>query len=125
MNFKGSVKKLWNLLWHDNSWKGWIFSIIILFIFIKFIFLPGLTLITGTSLPLAIVESCSMYHSGADTDATFERWWKTHEGKYEELSITKENFKNYIFKNGFNKGEILFLVKATQSKLKIGDIITF
>ena len=57
-------KKFWFMLWKDDSLKGWIFSIIFLFIFIKFIFFPILSLVTGTYLPLAIVESCSMYHEG-------------------------------------------------------------
>lgn len=63
MKFKEVLKKFWYLLWKDESWKGWIFSIIILFIFIKLIFFPSLNFLTGTKLPLAIVESCSMYHS--------------------------------------------------------------
>ncbi len=116
--------KFWHLLWKDNTWKGWIFSVVVLFIFIKLIFFPVLSLVTGTSLPLAIVESCSMYHDG-NLFSDYDEWWQKHESKYKLNQIDKEEFKNFIFKNGFNKGDILFIIKANPEKLKIGDIIIF
>ena len=117
-------KKFWFMLWKDDSLKGWIFSIIFLFIFIKFIFFPILSLVTGTSLPLAIVESCSMYHKG-NFLSDYNNWWQEHETKYLEYDIEKDEFENFKFKNGFNKGDILFIIKAKPEKLKIGDIIIF
>ncbi len=119
-------KKLWFILWKDNSLKGWIFSIIFLFVFIKFIFFPVLGLVTGTALPLAIVESCSMYHEG-NIFSNYDNWWEIHEGKYGALEITKEDFQGGIskFRRGFTKGDILFLIKAKPEKLKVGNIIAF
>lgn len=124
MTLKELWKKFWFLLWKDDSWKGWIFSIIVLFLFIKFIFFPGLSLITGTQLPLAIVESCSMYHDG-NILGSFDNWWMRHETKYTDLNITKDQFKEYIFKKGFNKGDILFIVGVKPENIKIGDVIIF
>ena len=124
MKLKELLKKFWHLLWKDNTWKGWVFSIIVLFIFIKLIFFPGLSLVTGTKLPLAIVESCSMYHQG-NLLSNFDAWWENHEPKYIPYEISKEEFKSLIFKNGFNKGDILFIVKANPEKLKVGDVIIF
>ncbi|MBI3622986.1 signal peptidase I [Candidatus Pacearchaeota archaeon] len=117
-------KKFWFLLWKDNSWKGWIFSIIFLFIFIKFIFFPLLSLTTGTQLPLAIVESCSMYHDG-NILGNYDAWWNRHETKYSNLNISKDQFKDFIFKKGFNKGDILFIVGTKPENIKIGDVIIF
>lgn len=125
INFlKKICKKTWFLLWKDDSIKGWIFSIVFLFIFIKFIFFPVLSLITGTVLPLAIVESCSMYHKG-NILSNYDNWWQEHESKYSEYEIDKQTFKEFIFKKGFNKGDILFIIKAKPEKLKIGDVIIF
>ncbi len=121
---KRGFKKFWFLLWKDNSLKGWLFSMIFLFVFIKFIFFPALNLVTGTSLPLAIVESCSMYHKG-NVFSNFDGWYTTHESKYFELGITKSEFQNFIFRRGFSKGDILFIVGANPDKLKVGDIIAF
>ena len=121
---KKGFKKFWFLLWKDNSITGWIFSLIFLFIFIKFIFFPGLSWITGTSLPLAIVESCSMYHQG-NFFSDFSTWFDRHEAKYEALNITKEEFQKFPLDTGFSKGDILFIVKANLDKLKVGDIILF
>lgn len=125
-SFKNFWKKFWYLLWKDDSWKGWIFSIVFLFIFIKFIFFPGLSLITGTQLPLAIVESCSMYHDGGTWPITnYNEWWPQHIQKYSGLNITNDQFQNFKFHNGFNKGDILFITGVKPEKLKIGDIIIF
>lgn len=121
---KSGFKKFWFLLWEDKSVKGWIFSLIFIFLFIRFIFFPGLSLVTGTELPLAIVESCSMYHSG-NVFSSFNNWFKGHEGKYSTFEITKEIFQKFSLRRGFDKGDILFIVGADPAKLKIGDIILF
>ncbi len=117
-------RKFWHLLWKDDSLKGWIFSIIFLFLTIKFILFPLLSFITGTPLPLVIVESCSMYHKG-NIFSGFNSWWERHEGKYAEFQITKEEYKEFSMKKGFDKGDILFVLKAEPENLKKGDIIIF
>ncbi len=122
--FKKFFKKFWYLLWKDDSFKGWVFSIVFLFIFIKFIFFPGLSLVTGTSLPLAIVESCSMYHEGGSF-SNFDSWWQSHESKYSEFTINELDFQDFPLKNGFNKGDILFIIRANPEELKEGGIIIF
>ncbi|RLG12228.1 signal peptidase I [Candidatus Pacearchaeota archaeon] len=128
MKFKKKVKdffkKIWFLLWKDDSIKGWIFSVIFLLLFIKLIFFPGLSLITGTKLPLAIVESCSMYHQG-NLFSNFNDWWQRHFLKYSEININQSEFQKFSFKKGFNKGDILFIIGTPADKLKIGDVIVF
>lgn len=119
-----TLDKFWYLLWKDNSLKGWIFSVIILFIFIKLTLFPGLNLITGTELPLAIVESCSMYHKN-NLLSNYNVWWEEHSSKYENYNINKVQFERFIFKRGFNKGDILFVLGANPEKLKVGDVIIF
>ena len=122
--FKKFLEKFWFIVWKDESPKGWIISIIFIFIIIKFVFFPLMSLATGTSLPLAIVESCSMYHKG-NAFSNYDSWWIRHENKYQEIEINKEEFKEFIFKKGFSKGDILFIIKAKPDKLKIGDVVVF
>ena len=124
MKLREAWDKLWFLLWKDDSLKGWVLSIIVIFIFIKFIFFPSLSLITGTALPLAIVESCSMYHEG-NLLSDYDEWFQDHESKYSNFNINQEQFKDFKMKNGFNKGDILFILGTKPEKLKIGDIIIF
>ncbi|MFH1325351.1 MAG: signal peptidase I [archaeon] len=122
------TKKLWNkfwfLLWKDDSFRGWLFSIIFIFIFIKFIFFPALSFVTGTPLPLAIVESCSMYHNG-NLISSFDKWFEKHEDKYSDFEIEKQTFEDFIFRKGLNKGDILFVVGANPDKLEVGNVIIF
>lgn len=127
-DFKKKVKeywgKFWFLVWKDDSLKGWIISIIFLFLLIKLILFPGLNLVTGTTLPLAIVESCSMYHYG-NLFSNFDSWYERHDEKYSEFTIDNLDFQNFPFRKGFNKGDILFIVGTSAEKLKEGDIIVF
>lgn len=121
---KNVFQKFWFLLWQDNSIKGWIFSVVFLFVFIKFIFFPALGLVTGTSLPLAIVESCSMYHEH-NLFSNFDSWWTRHDTKYSRTGIDKTLFSGFPLQNGFNKGDILLVTRANPEKLQVGDIIIF
>lgn len=123
-SLKSIWKKFWFILWKDDSFKGWIFSILFIFVFIKFLFFPILSLATGTSLPLAIVESCSMYHQG-NLFSNFDNWFDNHEEKYSELTINQLDFQEFKLKNGFNKGDILFITGANPKNLEVGDIIIF
>jgi len=118
-------KKFWFFVWKDDSPKGWLVSIIFLFIVIKLIFFPLLSLLTGTALPLAIVESCSMYHDG-NLISNQNEWWESHSDKYSKFPHMEEgDFSEFIFKNGFNKGDILFILGAKPEKLEVGDVIIF
>jgi hypothetical protein len=121
---KKFFKKFWFLVWKDNSFKGWVVSLVFLFILIKFIFFPFMNFITGTSLPLAIVESCSMNHEG-NVFSDFNAWFSRHNQKYSSLNITKEEFKKFELNSGFSKGDIILLVRADPVKLRVGDIIAF
>jgi len=121
---KNIWKKFWYFFWKDDTIWGWLFSLAIIIIFIKFIFFPTLNFVTGTSLPLAIVESCSMYHEG-NLLSNYNNWYNSHESKYNEFDITQDEFSNFKFKNGFNKGDILLIFGANTKKLKEGDVIIF
>jgi len=123
-NWKKFWKKFWFIVWKDESPKGWIISIIFIFVIIKFIFFPLMTLATGTALPLAIVESCSMHHKG-NLFSDYDSWEDRHETKYDQFNINLDQFKKFSFHNGFTKGDILFIVGAKPEKLKVGNVIIF
>lgn len=122
--FRQFLKRFWFIVWKDDSLRGWILSLIFIFIVIKFIFFPLLNLATGTNLPLAIVESCSMHHQN-NLFSDFDSWWFRHQDKYAEFDITKYTFENSKFKNGFTKGDILFIIGTKPENLEVGDVIIF
>lgn len=111
------LKEFWEFLKKD-TWQSWIVSIILIVISIKIIFFPLLSLITGTSLPLVVVESCSMYHS-----SSFESWWNSNGVWYEDKNITKDKFSSFTLKNGLTKGDIVVVRGAKYPKQ--GEIIIF
>ena len=101
----------------EDSWASFGVTLLLAFVIIKFIFFPGLSLITGTSLPLVIVESCSMYHHEDGFDNTFES------DVYGDFGISIEDTANWIFQNGFSKGDVIFVVGA--KNIEVGDVIIF
>lgn len=101
-----SIKKIWYFIWYDDSPLSWLLNIILALILVKFVIYPGLGFLLGTTHPLVAVVSGSMEHNGL----RFDDWWQINGAWYESNGITKEQFKNFNFKNGFNKGDIMILI---------------
>ena len=117
MTFTKSIRGIWKFL-KEDTWFSWFVSIILIIAFIKLIFFPSLSFITGTSLPLVVVESCSMYH-----ESDFEEWWQSNRVWYESKDISLGDFESFKFGNGLNKGDIIFVMGVGESR--IGDVIIF
>lgn len=116
MEIGGYFRKTWAFL-QEDSWQSLLVTLILAFITIKFIFFPGLSLMTGTALPLVIVESCSMHHHENGFEKIFEN------DIYEDFGISIEDTENWIFQNGFNKGDVIFVVGP--KNIEVGDVIIF
>lgn len=138
---KEDLFKAWDWVWNSDSLLSWIVALVLIFILVKFVFFPGLSLIMGTSLPLAGVESSSMDHQIVKDDfgrlnlcgnvyskndkehINFERYWDICGNWYEDYGISKEKFSDFSLRNGFSKGDIL--VVWGRFTPKVGDIIIF
>jgi signal peptidase I len=118
--FKKLLKKTWYFIWEDNSIWSWIVNVILAFVLIKFIVYPGLGFLLTTSHPVVAVVSGSMEH-----DAGFDRWWENNKDWYIENDIDREEFETFSLKNGFNKGDIIFLVGKSAEDIEVGDVIVF
>ncbi len=114
---KDFFKKAWYFIWKDNSVLSWIVNLILAFILVKFLIYPGLGLLLGTTHPLVAVVSGSMEH-----DVSFNQWWEQNKGWYEPRGISKQNFIDFKFTNGFNKGDIMVL---TGGNVEVGDVIVY
>ncbi|MCK4996877.1 hypothetical protein KAS08_01110 [Candidatus Pacearchaeota archaeon] len=109
-------KRFWAFLQKD-TWPSFVVTLALAFVLIKFIFFPGLSLLTGTALPLVIVESCSMYHHEGGFEKIFES------PVYEKNGISIVDTNEWSFRDGFNKGDVIFVVGARN--VEIGDVIIF
>jgi len=118
--FKSILKKTWWFIWEDDSIWSWIVNIILAFVLIKYIVYPGLGFLLGTSYPIVAVVSSSMEHDG-----NFDNWWNSQEKWYLDNDISKEQFINFDFKNGFNKGDIMILYGKKPADIEIGEVIVF
>ncbi len=115
MSIKDSLLKFWKFL-REDSWPSFFVSLILIIFFIKIIFFPTLSFITGSSLPLVIVESCSMYHSQSLEGIMEDKI-------YSDYNLSFENTSEWALKSGFTKGDIIIIYRP--EKLKVGDIIVF
>ena len=115
-----SLLKTWDFLWNDDSLLSWVVFLVVIFVFIKFVFFPTLSLMFGTSLPIVIVESCSMHH-----DSSLDEWWSGNAEWYDGKDIGRNEFGNFPLVNGFTKGDIFFVTGVDSSEVEIGDVIIF
>ncbi|MBW3015398.1 signal peptidase I [Candidatus Woesearchaeota archaeon] len=130
-DIKKIAKKVWHFIWEEDSIWSWIVNVILAFLIIKYLVYPGLGLALHTSHPVVAVVSGSMEHDGS-----FDDWWDSQaicneerfckqKDWYAEYNITKETFKEFPFKNGFNKGDIMVLYGTKPKDIKRGDILIF
>lgn len=150
---KQGLRKTWFFLWKDDSLLSWVVSIIVAFILIQFVFYPGLGFLMGTPYPVVAVVSSSMEHrassSGQVQDVlgrpivqqgallcgqrvddsgryTLSEWWEVCGDWYEEhTSITLDDFRNFPFRNGFNRGDIIFLRGKHADAIAYGDVLVY
>lgn len=146
-------KKIWKFLWKSESILSWIVDIIIIFLLVKFLILPGIGLALGTSLPLVIVESGSMEHSAItycleistsgnclewSSDymlcekhfsekgfKNFDNYWESCGNWYTIKNITKEEMFNWGFNKGLYKGDIIVVKGKKNKDYSVGDIVVF
>lgn len=134
------MKKFWHFVWYGDSMASWVVSIILAFIFVKFIIYPGLGLVFETSHPVVAVVSGSMEHKmvGNDgnyaicgkifdkkEDVNFDLYWEICRDFYNGVNISKEQFNRFKFKNGFNTGDVMVIFGTKPKDIKIGDVIVF
>ena len=115
------LKKIWHFIWYNDSLASWFVNLILAFVIVKWIIYPGIGFIFGTSFPIVAVVSGSMEHNGQD----FDSWWEGKEGQYDQYNLTKQQFDIFPFKNGFNKGDIMFLKGVQPEDIKIGAVLVY
>jgi len=125
------MKKLWHFLWEEESVWSWIANVVFAFVIIKFLLYPGLGFVLGTPAPVVAVVSGSMEHQG-----NFAQFWsepmccdiacknqKVQGEWYEQKNISRAQFRDFAFVNGFNKGDIMILYSSKNAK--VGDVIVY
>jgi len=137
-----TLKQIWYFIWEDNSVLSWVVNIGLAFIIIKFLVYPGLGFVLSTSNPVVAVVSCSMEHQATncgrnigtsicghtlDTGANLDidEYWTYCGEWYEGKNISKENFTQFSFKNGFGKGDLIILKGVPPEDVSVGDVIVF
>ncbi|MBU0460456.1 MAG: signal peptidase I [Nanoarchaeota archaeon] len=135
MDKTGKLKKAWQFFWKSDSPWSWLANVIIAFLVIYFIVYPVLGLLLGTSFPIVAVVSESMEHGlhnnvicGQQFDQfpeSYDNYWDKCGEWYEERGISKEQFAQFPFRDGFRKGDVIILWRANQDNLELGDILVF
>jgi signal peptidase I len=137
-----SFRRIWRFLWFEDSPASWIVSIVLAFLIVKFIIYPVIGLVLGTGFPIVAVVSESMQHKAdcsGDCDTyricgegvdqggfySLNEYWSVCGEWYENREITRGEFMEFPFKNGFNKGDIMILIGKEAKDIKVGDVVVF
>ena len=133
--WKQHSKKAWHFFWHGDSFASFFANILVAFLIIKFILYPLLGLTLGTSFPIVAVISESMEHGLHDGQLcaqyfpefkeSFDHYWDACGNWYEKQGISKQEFTQFQFEQGFNKGDVIVLWRADRNNIKIGTILIF
>lgn len=115
---KNWFKKFWHFLWVNESLASWIVLLALCFCFIMFVFFPVSGLIFSSEMPYVVIETGSMIHQWR-----FDKWWDNQGFFYENISISKEQFKEFPYKGGLNIGDII-IIKGNDN-YKVGDVIVY
>ncbi len=128
-------KRCWRFFWHEDSMWSWLANVIVAFMVIRWAVYPLLGLLLGTSFPIVAVVSESMEHGlhngvlcgeqAAEFQESFDNYWQVCGSWYGQRNISKAQFREFPFPNGFNKGDVIILWRAHQQNLKVGDILIF
>ncbi len=130
---KSNLKKIWKFIWDDDSIWSWFVNLVIAFLLIRYIVYPVLAIVLGTPFPIVAVVSESMEH-GVHNDIicgqsfpefrdSFDNYWDVCGSWYENRGISKDEFRAFPFKNGFDKGDVIVLWRPTN--IEVGDILVF
>lgn len=152
-DFLTLLKKSWDFIWNDDSFLSLALNILLAFIIIKFLVYPALGFVFQSDYPIVAVVSGSMEHKAVHpciarnsqnicikTDKStyeicgnslsskiktnLETYWNQCGSWYEtNKNITKSEFEEFEFKNGFNTGDIM-IIHGYDTK-KVGDILVF
>jgi signal peptidase I len=136
------LKKFWNFIWHDDSLLSYVLNFVFAFIFIKFLFFPGLSFVLDTDFPVVAIVSGSMEHKyvmnefgqitmcgnfdSTKQNADLDMFWEDC-GDYYALNynLSKLDFEKFEYRNGLNIGDVMVLRGKDPSKIEIGDILVF
>jgi len=117
---KTKLGKIWHFFAHEDSALSFIADAILVILIGKFVVLPLLGLMLGTSFPMVAVVSSSMDHHGS-----FDSWWTQQQSWYSENNITKEQFLQFPHRDGFNKGDVFIVRGVKFEDIRVGDIIVY
>ncbi len=125
---RDDVKKALKWLNESDSILADFIWLIIFYIIIRFVIFPLLGFFLHTSYPLVAIVSTSMQH-----EMPFDQWWNSkpcnaclvQKEWYEKHNITKEQFLQFPWPNGLNKGDVMILYGKKPEEIKVGDILVF
>jgi len=122
----------------NQDWLPYVYGGIFLALLVQRL----LGLLLSTSMPVVAVVSSSMDHGivvkyrsneaildypcgvmVANYTENFDNWWDLCKYTYEKFNITKEDFANFPFKDGFKIGDMP-IVQGSDS-YKVGDVIVY
>ncbi|MFW6286155.1 MAG: signal peptidase I [Nanoarchaeota archaeon] len=133
------IKKIWNFIWHDDSFLSYVLNFALAFLFIKYLFFPGIGLVLNNDFPIVAIVSGSMEHKISNyqicdkrsidvrnKNINYNQWWKYCGDYYtQNYDINKTQFKEFKYSNGLNIGDVMILYGKKPEDIKVGEVLVF
>lgn len=138
-SFLGYLKKFWKFMWYDDSALSYVVTLIVAFVFIKFLFLPVIGAALGNDFPVVAIVSGSMEHkivnheicgvykpSIRNKDLNFDDWWDICGYYYvENYGFDEDLFLDFDYKNGLNTGDVMVIYGKKAENIEVGEVLVF
>jgi len=111
---KNKIKRIYNIIFKEESIIGYLAFFLFLYIVYNFIFLPALFYGFGIT-DITAVLSGSMKHN---SEYSFSEWFKFHNYSLKEI-------KRWPFQDGINPGDVVICKKVSPEEIKVGDVILY
>ncbi len=113
---KEKIKKFLYITFKEESLEGYILFFLFMIFLFRFVIPPISEVLLGTDMPIYVIVTPSMEHKDPEKiRVTFYKY-------FEDRNISVENFP---FKDGLNRGDVVFVVGRDPREIRVGDVVVF
>lgn len=133
LNSVKDVKSFIKYIFKGEDLISHVLYFLTLFVFFKYLLIPIIGLVMGTSYPLTAIVSGSMEHDlkgefvcGNQFSYVSQTYWDICGDFYEKnLNITNEDFNLFPYVNGMYRGDVIIVYGKSFENIDVGDVILF
>lgn len=133
LNSVKDLRSFMNYVFRGEDFMSHILYFVILFILFKYLLIPAIGFLMGTTYPLTAIVSASMEHDlqgefvcGNDFTYSNQNYWDICGDYYEtNLDISQNQFSLFPYVNGMYRGDVIIVYGRPAKLIEVGDVVLF